>query len=359
MSVDGLGRSGVLPTQTPTTTGTEAAGPNLQQLVQKVVGDLSKVAMPKDSKGTSAPPGAPRLEAPKMSFSADDAVLILGSLQNKLNESQLKTAKEGIQMDAKKKDELHQEAMKKLEEAAKKLAEASKSSFFGKIFGFISKIATLVASAVAVAAAAALTAATGGAAAPLLVVACIGMSIAIVDTVATIANEISQALGGPDLTINGLITAAVTEIAKAFGADEEKAKEIAGWTAMAIQVAVAVAMAVASIAATVATGGAAAGSMVQSFATTANVISGIVQGGLAAAQGGISINTAVKEKQATNAQADKLDIQKLMLKVQQQMEEEADRVRELVQQLDEGMQRVSSIVAAGGETRMQISRNMI
>jgi|HigsolmetaAR202D_1030399.scaffolds.fasta_scaffold09513_3 Uncharacterized conserved protein len=362
MTVDSVGRG--MPQVTTTggvgqTTGVAPTPEELKaQIIGQIIADMKNVGVSKNEDG-KAPPGAPVLEPPTVSFSAEDAALILGALQSKLTESQLKTAKEGVQMDAQKKQELHQEAMKKLEEAAKKLAEASALKKANFILNIVAKIAAVVVSAIALVAAAALTVATAGAAAPLLAVAAIGFAMAVIDAGFTAADAISRSLGGPELTINALLTKATAEILKAFGVDEKKAQEIGGWVAMGIQLAVAVTMVVISIAATIATGGIGAPMLLGSLSAITNIVSGIVQGGLAVAQGGLTIATAVAEKDAAHAQADKLDIEKLMQKLQQMMEQEGERIQELIEKLEEGMQRVMSIIAAGGETRMQIARNMV
>jgi hypothetical protein len=134
------------------------------------------------------PKGAPALEMPSGDFSADQLSLLLAALSNKNNESQLKTAKIGLDVSLKQKNEMHLKAIQKIQEAAKAAQEASEKEKVGKIFGWIGKIAAFVAAVVATVVAAVMTVASAGAAAPLLALAVMGL----VATGMDLANHISQ-----------------------------------------------------------------------------------------------------------------------------------------------------------------------
>lgn len=378
MTVENVGRASSLFPQTIGGEGERPGGAGKTGLstpdMAAILGEMSKLAQGGAPSGATkgaardavAPPGAPSLEPPTLNLSSEDAILMLQSLQNKLTEGQLGTAKEGVRMDSEKKEALHQEAMKKLEEAAKKLQEAGGLGILNKVLNVFAKLAAFVASLAGVIAAIGMIACTAGAATPaailLLGVSVVGMVSSAVDLGTTVANEISQASGGPDLTMSGLLSSAMTEIAKGMGASEEDAKKIGQWGAMAAQVTVAVTMAVVSLAAIPFTGGASATAGISSIVNVAKAISAYanIQGAVVSmASAGVSVGKGVMEYQATEAQADKLDIEKMIQKLQKQMEEGVDRIEDLMTQIQEATSRVASIVAGAGETRLQIARNMV
>jgi len=324
-------------------TGTEGTQSAARAQAAEGLNDVA--ALPDRNRNVQTPPpGAPALEPPAEHFDMESIALVLGALQSKLSELQLGTAKEQVKLDQAKKDELHKEAIKKIEDAAKKLAEAASKRKLGFIFNIFSKIATLVAAVVATAVA---TAVTGGAATPLLVVALVGLGMAVMD----VADSISQACGGPSLSVNALVGNLATLIAKELGADEDKAKQIGTWVGMGVQVA----LSIATVAVTF-TNPAAAASVA---AKTVTGITSLVQAGTSIAQGGIAIDAAKKESEAMQIQADKLDIDKLIKALQAKMEESAEEIRKVMKEIDEAMQNVSAIINGMGESRQQIARNMV
>lgn len=373
MNVNGIG-SGPLSLQTPglpstddtRIDGTGQASPVSAERMSRILAEMAKLnATPlRADKDLPAPPGAPPLTPPTRNFSADEAVLILGALQSKLTDSQVKTAKESIKIDAQRKEVLHQEAMKKLEEAAKKIEEANTMGIFNKIFSYIGKAIGVVASVIGCIAAVALLASGVGTAAgvALLTLSVVGLALSAGDLVMSVANEISQAHGGPDLTIHGLMAKGFTELLKAFGVDEKQAEMIGQIAASAVEVVVAVSLAIATSVAAFFTGGAAAAGTAAAIAKVCKTVGSLVNvanGVISTAGGALTVARSVTSYEATMAQADKLDIVKIIQKLQQQIKDNADRVQELVQKLDEGITRVSSIIASGGETRMQIARRMV
>lgn len=368
MSVDSIGRAGSPPPM-PSGVGADiqatqagAAGGVSNASLAAILKEMQDLTVGQDKSGAKAPPGAPALAPPSKNFSAEDSALILQTMQNKLTDSQIKTTKEGIKLDQEQKQRLHEEAMKKIEEAAKKLAESNKLGVFGKVFGIISKVATIAASIAGCVAAVALMAGTAGAGTPaaiaLFAISATSLTLATVD----LASDISQAAGGPAFSLGGGIGKAVTEILKATGMDEDKAEMAGQITGMVVDVAVAVSLAVASIAVAPFTGGAsltATAASVAKFAQIAGAVANGVGGVVDVVSTGTSIAQGVNRYEATNAQADKLDIDKIIEKLQQQIQDNTERVEELVQQMEEAMQAVNSILAGSNETQMQIARRMV
>lgn len=367
MSIDGLSRASGQPLPAEGAgqgiaggVAGEGGAAAIQKMFRQVMADAARmvgeagVKRAGDAPG-SANAGAPALAEPTGGMSAEEMTLILGSLQSKLNESQLKTAKESVQQNQQKQADAHADAMKKLGEAAEKLKEAAAVRKANWIIGIVSKVFTFVAAAVATALAVAATVATSGAAAPLLAVAVAGLVMSGIDLAVFAANEISQKLGGPEISFANMFG----KLLEACGVPEDKAKEVGSYIAMGVQVVAAVAMVVASIAAAIATAGAATPMLLATITSVVSVVSSVVQGGMAAAQGGLGIAAASHERDASRAQAGKAEIDKILVKLQAQMEQEQDRIKDLVQKLEEGFQRINSMISSAGETRMQIARNMV
>jgi len=373
----------------------------------KLMGELLKALQTTegpDSKnvdGRKGPPGAPGLEPPVNDFSADQLSLILAALNTKSQDAQMKTAKEGLEISKLQKDEMHKKAIEKIEEAARKAAEAASKNKLGSIFGWIGKIAAFVAAVVATVAAAVATVATGGAAAPLLALAVMGL----VATGMDLANHISQNMTppGPEISMSKFMTDFATVIlTDVCGMSKEDAKKFAPilacvmativspgaaailapdlygnaaaaiavaagmnpddakWLAMAVTLAVTLVVAVAMV---VASGGM---NLAGSAAKTAQMVGKITQavgqgvsGVTNVAQGAIKIDAAHSTRDAELARASKKEFDAMIMVLAKQMEEEKERIKELLENLDQGMTMVSQMIASAGDTRLQQVKNIV
>src|SRR5690554_22374 len=175
---------------------------------------------------------APKIGGVTMSFSAEDLAAALIVLRGKTQESQIKTAKEGLETSRIQTGKANERALDKILEANKKAEEAEAKSKAMGIFGWIGKIAGMIAAIAAVVVAAAATVATGGAAAPLLAFAVLGL----VGATMSMASAISQECGGPPLGLGSLMTQAFTEMLVGFGMDREKAEQVGKVLAGAVAV---------------------------------------------------------------------------------------------------------------------------
>jgi len=302
--------------------------------------------------------GAPQIDGVTMNFSAEDMAAALLVLQGKTQEAQLATAKEGVTTNKKKMEEKNKQAMDKINDWIKKCEDAASKQKAGGILGWFQKIFTAVAAVFAVVAAAVATAATGGAAAPLLALAVLGLATSIV----SIASEVDKANGGKGfddvagwMDPASLIGKGFGELAKAFGADEQQAAIVSATFAVVATIAL--------VAASVAlTGGASAMSDMQKLVLTASrigqAVAGIAGGVTQAAKGGVDIAVAYDEKQASLIQADKKGIDAILAKMQKQMEEDREEIKKVMDQMMEGMNIVSQMIASAGESRAQISANL-
>lgn len=203
-----------------------------------------------------------------------------------------------------------------------------------------------------------------------------------------LAPTIAAFIPGAAILAPDLIGQAAAKIAVETGVLN---KEQAQWLAMAVTLAVTIAVTVATV---VASGGAsaagAAGKTVDAASkaaktadtaakavdaaakaadTTAKAVktaaqvtqasASIVSGASNIAQGAIKIDAAKSTADAEKALADKKEMDAMLMKLAKQMEEETERIKELVENLDASFTMVSQMIASAGETRLQQTRNVV
>jgi methyl-accepting chemotaxis protein len=153
-----------------------------------------------------------------------------------------------------------------------------------------------------------------------------------------------------------LIGNAAAAIAVAAGMDPKDAQ----WIAMAVTLAVTIAVAVAMFVATAGMGS------FDGLAKSAQVLGRIADAGgkvmtgaTSIAQGINKIDVAASQKTADDAVASKKQMDAVIKKIAAQMEDEREKIKELLQNLDESMTMVSQMIASAGETRLQQSKNIV
>jgi hypothetical protein len=369
----------------------------------KILEEMTKLAAamqaqnPNGVSGITNPSGAPEIGGVHIDFSPEDMAAALLVLQGKTQEAQLSTAREGLTTSKKKLEEKNAQAMTKINEWIKKCEDAAAKEKAGGILGWITKIAGFVAAAFAVVAAAAATIATGGAAAPLLALAVIGL----VGASLSLASQISQAAGGPALEVSTWMAKACTEIMKAVGVPADKAEaagkmmsgmigmmaggilidpafagqlfggfaELVGADATQAAIVAGTFTAVATIAVSavmiIATGGAGAGAAIDGIAKTVmtaakigQAVAGVAGGATAVAAGGLNISKGIDERDASMAQADKKKIDAIIAKLQKQMEEDRDEIKKVMDEMMEGMNIVTQMIAGAAQSRSQITSSL-
>jgi len=254
------------------------------------------------------------------------------------------------------------------------------------------------------------TAVTGGAAGPAMIALA---AIAVTGAVSLLATQISTEVGGPEISISNMVTQAVSKLLQAFGVEPELAERIgnivagasmvmtgailvepgalgkmagaiatvagadpqtAGYIAMAIGLAatitVGVVMAVASFGAgTVSTAANVAGNItsqtMRTVADTAKTAGQVAQGAAAVAKGAGGIATGAESIQSAKAQeaadqalADRKALEAMMTKLQASMEEDREKIKEVIQAMDEAMQLVSKMIAGAADSMTQITANI-
>ncbi|MGY6268545.1 type III secretion system translocon subunit SctE [Achromobacter denitrificans] len=332
--------------------------------------------------------GAPALEPPVQSFSANDMIDLLRSIRSKSDAAQIASAKENLSTARTKMEKNNEAQLQKIQDYVKKCEEAASKGFLGKIFSWIGKIAAVVFSAIAVVALSAGSVVSGGAAAPLLALAVMGL---IGSTIA-LADQISKECGGPEISLSNLMTTVASKFLQACGVDEETAQrigkvvaglvglaapamlmiepgllggmaggiaELAGAdekTAMALTMAFAIAAAVTVGAVTIAASGGAS-----ALSTTSRVLAAVgqaTQGVTQIAQGVVSISVAQTKREAEDIQADKKEMDVITRKLQARMEEAQEEITKVIKQMEEGLRMVSQMINGAADSMSQITANI-
>jgi transloator len=135
--------------------------------------------------------------------------------------------------------------------------------------------------------------------------------------------------------------------------------------AMAQGIATAVAGLAICIATVVLSGGAKIGELAKNISDTAVLgmkiaqgTVGIASGAVAVSAGGVRIAKAFDEHDLAKAQSDKTKIDAIITKLMKQMEEDREYIKKVMDEIQEGMTLVSQIIAAGAQSRTQLSTNL-
>lgn len=332
--------------------------------------------------------GAPTLEPPAQSFSANDMIDLLRSIRSKSDEAQISSAKENLATARTKMEKNNEAQLQKIQDYVKKCEEAASKGILGKIFGWIGKIAALIFSAIAVAVLAAGAVASGGAATPLLALAV----MALISSTISLADQISKECGGPEISLSNLMTTIASKFLQACGVDEETAQrigkvvagvmglaspallmiepgllgnlaggvaELAGadkTTTMALTMAFSLAATIAVGAVTIAASGGA--SAVSTMARVVSAAGQITQGATQVAQGSINISVAKTKNEADNIQADKKEMDAYARKLQARMEEAQEEITKVIKQMEDGLRLVSQMINGAADSMSQITANI-
>ena len=349
------------------------------------------------------PDGAPVLGAPAQMQTGANLMMLLESILGKIKDLQMKSAQQGIKFDKAKLDEMHARAKiemenwsKKLDEAAEKQKQEKMSNWIGQIFGFIGAlIGTLVAGV--------LTVMSGGAAAPLLVGAIMGLASATV----SLANTINQELhpGAEPISISGAIAKSIANDLIAKGVDPKEAKKQSEALLLAVTMAsggilavldpgmvgtawagiaklagadenqAAIMNAVVSLITGITTGimlavvsgGAAASGLakigdiakaISMSGQVASIAGSVAQGGASIAAGSYKIEAADMTEQAENFQADNQRTQAQIDRLMQMLEKLQDELKKLFEELQSGYQITIACVQQESDMNMKLVKNI-
>lgn len=159
---------------------------------------------------------------------------VLVGLQSEASQQLLKTLMIRVDGLSKQRSSRNELAAKKMEQSAQQVEKKAKKSIWQKILAVITKIFSYVAAVVGVVVAAAATIASGGAALPMLAFA--GAML-----VTMVANDISEAAGGPKISLTEGLTKLSKCILKACGVPPAKLDKAAALLGLALGVVLTVA----------------------------------------------------------------------------------------------------------------------
>ncbi len=294
--------------------------------------------------------------------SGDDFMLALMVLQQELNKNKLLATKGDIK-DARNRSEAeHKKNLEKMAESQEKAKEAEKSGMLQKVFGWIATALSVIVAAV-------ITVATLGAGTGVGALICAGVALAttLASTAIQAANEFKVEVNGVKM---GAFDAAIVKLAMKDGWDEEKANQIGAYSAMAVQFILAIIGMVASLGAagvgklsTIAEMG---GKLSAKLAT--NITNGLKQtGNVLNAMSGVTtvatsasgIHTAVKSKEAQDAQAERLDIKANLKELEAKQRELQEKLQQMMEELQSIFQTIMQILNGNADTANSIIKRTV
>ena len=336
--------------------------------------------------------GAPALAASTLSGNVVDLTLAMQMMQASFSNAQAATSMAEIKINTVKLKASQAEQNAHYKKSVESARDAESKSggilgFFKKLFKMIAAVAGIVLSALAVAA-------SGGAAGPLLAFAVVGLVSASIG----LASEISQAAGGPPISVSGMLTKMGTALAKACGATDEDAEkigkvvgnsigaplclidpsvlgELTGGIA-ALSGADPLVIGIVSVVGTLLAVGLSFAVMpkfegsetMNKIAAAAMKMTGLKQGlmvakGLADGASGVvggtqGVLVARSQWDADNARADAKASSVQTMKLQQQMDDLLDEVRKLFEQVEESYRGATQILSRASQSYQLLARNM-
>ncbi len=311
--------------------------------------------LPPGGPGPSLPPhgdgSIPALQPPAVELSPADMALLVTTLMQKVSDAQSTFEQQNLKVDNQEKQEAYKTSNEKIENSVKSLQKARKKQ---KALGILGTIGKVFASIAAVA----LSVATGGAATPLAVAL---IAYTIVDTTLTVADAISQGVGGPRLDLNDLLDEGITKAAEGFGADKQKAEEIGKWSAFGIQIAVAVVTVAYSAynlknAVTTAKNmaSAAPGAVTRAIKITGTA-SQAISGATTATAGGLSISVGVDNYDSQQAMREKERMDATVAALSEAIGNTLDRLQQIASVLSSSVSDTARIVATIGRTGIEVA----
>ena len=271
----------------------------------------------------------PTLPPPK-AFEMSDASMsaFIGSLTNDYSLLSIKTATQNIDSNAKRIKEENQVQAAKLKEQQQALQESKNKSWFAKLWGYVSKVAMLVAGA-------AMIAASGGTASVLA-------GYMIYTAVAGLVKSIGQDTGlyNADF-LPSSIGDAVSKVLVLSGVDKEKAASIGGWVDVAVAVVAVGAMGFSMLSKKAVDSGTSVISQTISKLKNTSAATRVSAGSTLAGAGG-QIGQSVYGLQASNAnavaqtaQADSQNSRAILERAKSMLDTESEMIKSMQQSIEE------------------------
>lgn len=375
-----------------------AAAAAAKAAIQNVLSFLN-TEKPEENNGLMRPPVIP---APSEQFSPEDLAAMLTHLQGKTKEAQLRTAHETLAIAGSRMETANKDALAKIQEASEKAQSAAAKAKTNHILGWFTRGFGVAAAVIGFIAAGVMTAVTGGAAFPLLLIAGLGL----VTSMISLADGISQELGGPSLMLSSLLNKLFSGILEISVSKEDAEKygklasgaivllfpftllidpslagnvvggfaEIAGLDENTVMILAIVATAITTFAiaigmvvvsAGVGVGAAAADVTSKSISLALKLAPaitqaalGLVQGSMTTATGIIAVEKAQDDRDVANLNAEKKKIDALLIKLQGQMEEQKEEIQKLIEELMDSYKIVMQMFSGAAGSRQQLTANI-
>ena len=340
--------------------------------------------------------GAPTIPVPPSRL---DPATAMNKLQRLIIESEsgsLSAQKSQANQNIRKQENVNKLNLESLKKAQEKQSELAHKSVLGKIFSWIGKVVGVVAATVAVAVTGVAAAASGGLAIPLLALSVAGL----VGATMSLANQASQELGGPEISLSNLVSGVTTRLLEAMhvgkdtaekigklmvgaaavllpplvlvdpgmlgtaaeglclavGASPETAATVASVISVAGAITVGIGMAVATA---LMTGGL---SVLSDALRLANNIvqaaSTVVKGSTMVASGAIAIDGAVQQQDLTRMQAYQKKLEAVTKTLQQTMKDQQETLGTLLDQIQSSLKQVSAFIQDLFKSLSLISNNI-
>lgn len=293
--------------------------------------------------GSPVPAGdIPVLSQPQM-FDASELMEKYLALKTKMGDAEVKSSMEEVGAQGKVRKEKNNEVAKKMEEAIEKQKEAKAGGLAAKIFGWIALAFTVIAS--------------------------IAVSIASFGTMTGVMALATAAVAVTMATLNETgvmekMTEAIKDSLIQGGMSEDDASKWAMGLTIAIQIGVSLATIAGGAAASASTAANIASGVVRVSAKTAELastVANVARGASAATtvvQQGVAIGTAVKTKEAADATAGSMELKKFLAKLQAAMQDEMDRIQQMVQQAQASISTAMKVLSGQTNTSGEIIRHM-
>jgi hypothetical protein len=335
----------------PTDASAPVARPTEQGASPVVASDRTR--LPGDS-GSATVSVAPQLAPPHIEV--DDILENLQSLLpmflGKGNEVTQEALGELIKSNAKVSDELAKSRIGKIREAAAQLSNADNKTFWGSVLNIAGKALAVIGAVVG-------TVASGGALGPVLLPLA---AYSILSSVGSLINEVMKLSGHPEgmgfeLTVGNLFKA----IAKWANAQDDTANALMEWTDKVVNglmVLGCLCAAVGFIKMGVKTMSEATVRM-QNMANKFTAFAQITGGVATTAASMVNFDAADARKKADDLRADNKELEALVFKSQQLAQFYYEALRDAVQYLASGQERLSEIANRHGQSQKVIQANMV
>lgn len=324
-----------------------------------------------DSTGTDSVTGKPELEAPAKDVDPSDLVGLLMKMKSESTDLQIKTGVNFIQANKSKLAAEYKDKIEKIKESFEAMEKAKKSGIIGKIFGWIGAIVTAIVGAILIATGVGAVAGGLMLAAAAVMITQMSLSQAMEDGTLKMDPKAAQIM-----MITLSCVAAVLAIAGGVAAFATAPEELAD-TAINIGTevgedsalgesevsegitdATTTSETVTETTSETATEGAEEATQFEKVAEKVQTASNIAQGANSVGSGAANIATAVYDRDAADAQADAKAVEKFIAKIQAALQDEQDKIKELIQQLQQGFGIVADIMKQHDEAQTKVFQNM-